>query len=163
MSSPAVMPRCARCGTLTQPGVECGTCGQVQGPVGGGSGQFAAQYPMDHQAPHAQHYPPYAHQHPQYPMPMPHTVVVQAPKSGGIAVLLNFIVLGGGHLYLNKVGVGIALICWEVFLFLLLLIPIIGWVGAPLLWLVTFGISSAVCVSEANAQNRALYGQGGYR
>ena len=95
------------------------------------------------------------------PYVMPY--VIQAPKSSGIAVLLSFLVLGGGYLYLNKIGVGIALIAWDVFLFLVFLIPFIGWVLGFFLWLVSFVVVACLVVSEANSQNRALYGHGGVR
>lgn len=89
--------------------------------------------------------------------------VVQAPKSPGVAVLLSFLVLGSGYLYLNKVGVGVALIAWDVFLFLVFLVPFVGWVLGFFLWLVTFGVVAGLVVSEANSQNRASYGHGGVR
>ena len=131
MSSPAMIPpRCSRCGTTLHAGLPCGLCEQ---PL---AAQSAVPAP--------------------YPAP---TYVVQTPKSAGIAVLLSLLVLGGGHLYLNRIGVGIALVCWDVFLFLVFLVPIVGWVIGFVLWVVSFGIVAAVVVAEANTQNRALYGK----
>ena len=43
------------------------------------------------------------------------------PKSAGVAVLLSFLLLGAGHLYMGRTGAGIALIVLDVFLWLLAL------------------------------------------
>ncbi|GAA4840660.1 hypothetical protein GCM10023201_33420 [Actinomycetospora corticicola] len=83
-------------------------------------------------------------------------VVPGFQKSPGVAVLLSFLLLGGGFLYLNRVGAGVALLVWDLFLFFLILIPFIGWVAAPLLWLVSFAIVAPLTYSAANDYNRSL-------
>jgi hypothetical protein len=52
------------------------------------------------------------------PARIPTTVVVAA-KSPGIAALLSFLWLGGGHLYAGAVGVGVTLMLVDGFLLLL--------------------------------------------
>ncbi|WP_018505846.1 hypothetical protein [Parafrankia discariae] len=55
-------------------------------------------------------WPPTHHLTP-YPLPYP---VRQTVRSAGLAVLLSFLWPGLGHLYVGRVGVGIALLCTEL-------------------------------------------------
>lgn len=82
-----------------------------------------------------------------------------APRSAGLAVVLTFLLPGGGHLYLGKVGAGVTLIVWDIFLIFLLFIPIVGFLASLFLWFVTFVIAAILVASEAGAQNRAVYGR----
>ncbi len=81
--------------------------------------------------------------------------VVVSMKTPGIAILLSLLWLGAGHLYAGRTATGLALVVAELFLFLLLMIPLIGWVLAPLGWLGLFifaAISSSNAVKKHNAR-----------
>jgi len=78
-------------------------------------------------------------------------------KTPGIAVLLSFLWLGAGHLYAGRTGVGLALIAIDLVLILLLMVPLIGWVLAPLGWLGLF-IYAAISSSNAVKQHNARFG-----
>ena len=80
-------------------------------------------------------------------------------KSKGTAVLLTFLWLGAGHMYAEKIGVGIALAIIDTFLVLLGLTGI-GLIIAFPIWIVLFIIAallSASAVEQFNAKTAAMY------
>jgi TM2 domain-containing membrane protein YozV len=92
--------------------------------------------------------------HPQQQYARPTTVMI-TPKSPGIAVLLSFLWLGAGHLYCNRIGVGIALMIWDAFLILLSL-TLIGWIISGPLWVVSVipvMILAAKAATKSNERN----------
>jgi TM2 domain-containing membrane protein YozV len=92
---------------------------------------------------------------PYAPTGQPAAVV--AVKTPGIAVLLTFLWLGAGHLYAGRTTTGLALLGVNVFLFLLLMVPLIGWVLAPMAWIGLF-IFAAISSAGAVKQHNARYG-----
>ena len=82
--------------------------------------------------------------------------VVVSPKSAGVAVLLTFLWLGAGHLYNGKVASGVTLMVVDAFLVLLFLVPIIGWVLAPMIWIPLFIVSAITANNAANDFNRRI-------
>jgi len=76
-------------------------------------------------------------------------------KSPGVAVLLSFIWLGAGHLYVGTIGLGIGLMVFDFLLVLISLIPFSWFLTVPV-WLIAF-IFVAIHVSNAakafNARN----------
>ncbi|MBL8928429.1 MAG: hypothetical protein JNM77_19700 [Pseudonocardia sp.] len=76
-------------------------------------------------------------------------------KSPGVAVLLSFIWLGAGHLYVGNIGLGIGLMVFDFFLVLVSLIPL-SWILTVPVWLISF-VFIAIHVSNAakafNARN----------
>ncbi len=89
---------------------------------------------------------------PPHPQPMVHVVNAKSP---GVAVLLSFIWLGAGHLYVGNIGLGIGLMVFDFFLVLVSLIPFAMILTVPV-WLLSF-IFIAIHVSNAakafNARN----------
>jgi TM2 domain-containing membrane protein YozV len=85
-----------------------------------------------------------------YPPPALH---VFPAKSPGIGVLLSFLWLGAGHLYVGKIGLGIGLIVFDFFLVLLSLIPFI-WILTFPIWLIAFIFVAINVSNEAKAFNR---------
>jgi len=79
-----------------------------------------------------------------YPQPPVHVVPA---KSSGIGVLLSFLWLGAGHLYVGNMGLGIGLIVFDFFLVLLSFIPLV-WILTFPIWLIAF-IFAAIHVSNA--------------
>lgn len=80
------------------------------------------------------------------------------PKSPGIAVLLSFLWMGAGHLYCNRIGVGIALVLWDAFLVLLSL-TLVGWVISGPLWIISVipvMIFAARAADKSNQRNGLL-------
>lgn len=100
-------------------------------------------------------------------LPAPHGAAPYAPtgrpaavvavKTPGIAVLLTFLWLGAGHLYAGRTTTGLVLLGANLFLFLLLMVPLIGWVLAPLGWIALF-IYAAISSSSAVKDHNARYG-----
>jgi len=84
--------------------------------------------------------------------PMVHVVNAKSP---GVAVLLSFIWLGAGHLYVGNIGLGIGLMVFDFFLILVSLIPFAMILTVPV-WLIAF-VFIAINVSNAakafNARN----------
>jgi TM2 domain-containing membrane protein YozV len=87
---------------------------------------------------------------PHSPQPALHVV---SAKSPGIAVLLTFLWLGAGDLYVGRIGLGIGLMVFDAFLVLLSIIPF-SWIITVPVWWIAF-ICVAIHVSnEAKAFNR---------
>lgn len=87
--------------------------------------------------------PPFA------PQPMVHVV---SAKSPGVAVLLSFIWLGAGHLYVGRIGLGIGIMVFDFFLILLSLIPF-SWILTVPVWLIAFVFIAINVSNEAKACN----------
>ncbi len=77
--------------------------------------------------------------YPGTPYPMapyqPNPYAVRAPKSAGIAVLLTFLWIGAGHLYLDRMGTGLALMAGHFFIgfflfFLFFPLGFVAWLAA---------------------------------
>jgi TM2 domain-containing membrane protein YozV len=77
---------------------------------------------------------------------------VVAPKSAGVAILLTFLWLGAGHLYLNRVGHGVALLVLHFFLALLCLTGVGALLGVPG-WILGFVLAAVSCSSIAAQDN----------
>jgi TM2 domain-containing membrane protein YozV len=65
----------------------------------------------------------------------PNPYAVRAPKSAGIAVLLTFLWIGAGHLYLDRMGTGLALMAGHFFIgfflfFLFFPLGFVAWLAA---------------------------------
>ena len=124
---------------------------EFYGAQGYGQQPYGASAVPGHAAPNG--VAPYAH------TGQPAAVV--PVKTPGIAVLLTFLWLGAGHLYAGRTTTGLALLGLNLFLFLLLMVPLIGWVLAPLGWIAAF-IYAAISSSSAVKQHNARYGVAGY-
>src|SRR5690348_9220450 len=74
-------------------------------------------------------------------------IAVVSAKSPGIAVLLSFLWLGAGHLYVGVIGLGIGLMVFDFLLFLLSLTGVGLFISIPV-WLISFVII-AIRVSKA--------------
>jgi TM2 domain-containing membrane protein YozV len=112
-------------------------------------GQLPPAPPVQHQQPPPGAYGP----QPMYGGPVP--IVVAAPKSPGVAVLLSLIWFGFGHLYADQTRAGIGLIVFDIFLGILA-ITVVGLVVAIPLWLVSlpFVLHSAYqAVNRFNQRN----------
>ena len=81
---------------------------------------------------------------------------VVSAKSGGVAVLLTFLWLGAGHLYLGRTTPGVLLLVLHFFLIFLLVIPILGWVLGFLGWVAAFIGASVSCSSIATEENARM-------
>ena len=88
-------------------------------------------------------------------------VAVVPAKTPAIAVLLSFIWLGAGHLYAGRTTEGLVLLGTNLFLILLLMVPLIGWVLAPLAWSGLF-IYAAISSSNAVKWHNARFGMPRY-
>jgi TM2 domain-containing membrane protein YozV len=77
---------------------------------------------------------------------------VVSAKSPGVAVLLSFIWLGAGHLYVGKIGLGIGLMVLDFFLVMLSLIPF-TWIITVPVWLITFVFVAIHVSNESKAFN----------
>ena len=86
---------------------------------------------------------------------------VVSEKSAGVAVLLTFVWLGAGHLYLNRVTPGVLLMVLHVFLWMIFLVPFVGWVLGFFGWLAAFIAATVSCSSIANEEN--VRGRSRYR
>jgi TM2 domain-containing membrane protein YozV len=146
---------CSACGAGVS-GPTCSLCGHTSasgwGPGHPGSAGFAAPQPP-YGAPGG-HQPPYGGPwYPQPPMPPVHHHHVPE-KSAGVAVLLTFLWLGAGHLYLNRVTPGVLLLVLDFFLVLFFLfVPFIGWILGFLGWLAAFIAAAVSCSSIAASEN----------
>lgn len=80
-------------------------------------------------------------------------IIMATPKSPGIAVLLSFLFLGAGHLYANRIGPGVALIVYEVFLGILSA-TVVGLVVSVPLWLISVPIVMILAANAAGDYNR---------
>ena len=118
--------------------------------VPGNGGQFGSQYG---------HPGPFGNQYGNPGPPAPRAVV--AEKTPGIAVLRSFLWLGAGHLYAGRTGAGVAFMVTNFFLVLFfLLIPLIGWLIAPVIWVPLF-VVAAVTASGAVRAHNARWGIAG--
>lgn len=81
------------------------------------------------------------------------TVRLVTAKSPGIAVLLSLLWLGAGHLYVGKIGAGIALIVLDFFLFVLSF-TVLGLIISIPVWLITFVIVAILASQAAKDFNR---------
>jgi TM2 domain-containing membrane protein YozV len=79
-------------------------------------------------------------------------VHVVSAKSPGVAVLLSFIWLGAGHLYVGRIGLGIGIMVFDFFLILLSLIPF-SWILTVPVWLIAFVFIAINVSNEAKACN----------
>ncbi|MEJ2866488.1 hypothetical protein WCD74_01840 [Actinomycetospora sp. OC33-EN08] len=147
---------CPNCGGgLPIAGVPCQRCRAAGRPV---------QYPSG-----PQQVPPYSASFATTPPPAPYAPVpyptygapvaayvpvaypVRPAKSAGVAVLLSFLWLGAGHLYLDRIGTGLTLMAAHFFVgFLLffLFFPL-----GFLAWLAGFITCAIVCSNLANQIN----------
>jgi len=66
--------------------------------------------------------------------PAPQIVVVRAPKSPGVAVLLSFLLAGLGQIYNGQIGKGLAFMIAYLFSVALMWV-LIGFILAPILWI----------------------------
>ena len=89
---------------------------------------------------------------PQPLPPQPAARVLVPAKSPGVAVLLTFLLLGAGHLYVNKVGAGVALIVFDLFL-LLISLSVFGLIVSVPVWFVAFAIAATTSASAASRWN----------
>jgi TM2 domain-containing membrane protein YozV len=97
---------------------------------------------------------------PAYP-PAGQPLAVVPVKTPAIAVLLSFIWLGAGHLYAGRTTEGLVLLGVNLFLILLLMVPLIGWVLSPLAWVGLF-IYAAISSSNAVKRHNARFGMPRY-
>lgn len=81
------------------------------------------------------------------------TIAVVSAKSAAIAAVLSFFWLGLGHLYANRVGVGIALMFYDMFL-VVLGITFIGLILAIPLWLISTPLVMYLSARAATDFNR---------
>jgi len=133
MSTSPSAATCVRCSTpLDGRTGTCATCGHVAG-VGAPSTSLMPAAPVA---------PPY----PQAP------VHVVSAKSPGVGVLLSFLWLGAGHLYVGRIGLGIGLMVFDFFLVLLSIIPIIWIITVPV-WLIAFVFVALNVANAAKAFN----------
>jgi len=147
------MPPCPRCGLVPVWPYGC-PCGHIS-PSGAPASQPYAPYPAPGPYGPAGGYPPgHGPMVPGVQYHVQHTVI--SPKSGGVAVLLTFLWLGTGHLYLGRTTPGVLLLVLNLFLFFLLVIPIIGWVLGFLGWVAAFIAASISCSSIAAQDNARL-------
>lgn len=82
-------------------------------------------------------------------------IVAVTPKSAGVAVLLSFLWLGAGNLYVNQIGAGILLLVIHLFLVMMTL-TFIGAVLSVPLWVVLFAVAAGTSAGAANRHNRRL-------
>jgi hypothetical protein len=82
-------------------------------------------------------------------------MVLAAPKSTAVAILLNFLWLGAGNLYAGQVGLGIVLVCIDFFLVLSSLLVITLIVTVPL-WFVFFIVALLASTSAVDSYNANL-------
>lgn len=91
---------------------------------------------------------------PAPPNPYPQAAVrVVTAKSPGIGVLLSFLWLGAGHLYVGQIGLGVGLIVFDFFLVLLSFIPFLWLLTFPV-WLVSLVFVAINVSNAAKAFNR---------
>ena len=121
--------------------------------IPGNGGQYGSPAPFNG-APYA-HPGPYGDQYRDPTLRAPSAVV--AAETPGVAVLLTFLWLGAGHLYAGRTGAGVAFMVANSFLLLLLVIPIIGWLMAPVSWVALF-VMAAVTASGAVKAHNARWG-----
>lgn len=89
-----------------------------------------------------------ARQHAPHPV-----VIVAAPKTPGLAVLLSFLWFGAGHLYANRTATGVVLVIIDCLL-LCLAVTGVGLVIALPVWVVMAPIVMALSASAAADYNR---------
>lgn len=109
------------------PGPESGAVPAAPGPYGSLPAQYgppSGQFPSPVGGP----VQPQSHGRP--------AITVVAAKSAAIAAVLSFFWLGLGHLYANRIGVGIALMIYDMFL-VILGITFVGLILAIPLWLIS--------------------------
>ncbi len=109
-----------------------------------------AQQPYIQQPYAQQPYAPQPYAPQPYGAPYP-PVAVRPMKSAGIAVLLSFLWIGAGHLYLDRIGTGLVLMgahFFVGFLLFVLFFPL-----AFLVWLAAFITCAVVCSNLAHQIN----------
>jgi hypothetical protein len=79
-------------------------------------------------------------------------VQVTSRKSPGVAALLSLVWLGAGHLYADRIGVGVVLVILDVFLWLLSLTLLGAFVAVPI-WLVAAPLAMISSASAARGFN----------
>jgi TM2 domain-containing membrane protein YozV len=153
MSASPSAATCARCSAPLVGWTDaCSHCGYVSGmnpsptAAPAPSASAVAQPPSPNMAVPAV---PAMPARPPYPHPMMHVV---SAKSPGVAVLLSFIWLGAGHLYVGKIGLGIGLMVLDFFLVMLSLIPF-TWIITVPVWLITFVFVAIHVSNESKAFN----------
>ena len=83
--------------------------------------------------------------------PAPQVVVIRAPKSPGVAVVLSFFVAGLGQIYNGQIGKGLAFMI-AYLCSLALMWVLIGFVIAPILWIWSM-IDAYKTAERINAQS----------
>jgi len=81
--------------------------------------------------------------------------VLVESKSAGIAILLTFLWLGAGHLYLNRINSGLILLMGNLFLWILVM-TFFGIIIAFPLWLVLFIVTALRVADHVRSFNRRL-------
>jgi TM2 domain-containing membrane protein YozV len=145
----AICPTCTT--SLPTAGTPCPRC--TPAPYGGAPGFPQMPYQAPYQgapyqpfpAPMSQ--PPMPYQpNPYQPNPyQPATYAVRPPKSAGVAVLLTLLWIGAGHLYLDRMGTGLALMGAHFVLGFMLF-----FIFAPLGFLVWLGAAIGCCIWVSN-------------
>ncbi|WP_211191005.1 hypothetical protein [Actinomycetospora sp. TBRC 11914] len=150
----AICPTCTA--SLPAAGTPCPRCSPYGAVPGFPQPPHQAPHQTPYQAPYwTPHQAPYQAMPPQ-PMPygaVPHQPVPYQPapyavrpvKSSGVAVLLTLLWIGAGHLYLDRVGTGLALMGAHVVLGFLLFV-----IFAPLGFLVWLGAVIGCCIWVSN-------------
>jgi TM2 domain-containing membrane protein YozV len=129
---------------------ESGAVPAGPGPYGPPSGPLPARY-----APPPGQFPTHVGgpaQPQSYGRPV---ITVVAAKSAAIAAVLSFFWLGLGHLYANRIGVGVALMIYDAFL-VVLSITLVGLILAIPLWVVSTPLVmylSARAAADFNRRN----------
>jgi hypothetical protein len=146
----AICPTCTT--SLPAPGRPCPRC--TPAPHGWPTGPQTGHQGMPYQG---MPYPPQPYAPMPYqsfpPQPVPYAPAPYAPapyaarpaKSSGVAVLLTLLWIGAGHLYLDRVGIGLSLMAAHFVLGFLLFV-----VFAPLGFLVWLGAVIGCCIWVSN-------------
>ena len=64
--------------------------------------------------------------------------------------------LDSDEFWLGRTGPGVVLMIVDAFLVLLLLLPIVGWLLAPMIWIPLFIVAAITSSSAVNSYNRRL-------
>jgi TM2 domain-containing membrane protein YozV len=83
------------------------------------------------------------------------TTIVVNPKSAGLAVFFTFLWLGVGHLYVNRIGTGVALLVVDLLLWALAW-TVVGWVLAFPIWLVLFVVTAFRVADHVRQYNQRM-------
>lgn len=82
-------------------------------------------------------------------------IVVYAPKSAGVAVLLSFLWLGAGHLYAGQTAVGVVLLIVDFFLWLISF-TVIGLIVTIPIWLILLPIAMITSANAVSSYNTRI-------